>query len=787
MGSIRATAYNPSHRRAGRASQLWQLPLLLVSLGLFGYAAYLFIDPKPGLTIEQKIDVARVLLDQDRPEAAMEYLNKLLVSEKLEPANEGQIHILLARSLADAQHQRKISIPANHLRIIEQTRIALQQGVKPTAEIHRRVAESFEALEQPEDALANYRQAMALDPNLGLPIQRKIIELQLQQGELGAAEASLVKYLQEPQITDSEKAWALGHQAQLLADREVFAQARLLLDEALQLELDPVAQGEINYRIGYLSWKLNSPVEAERYLRVARDQLKVRHPLDADVCWLLGRIHQDRGDAKTAMSFYQVVLVSHPDAKIAPLARLGRGVCRIMEGEDEAGLADLQDLINEIGRRDSRAKFKPDAVEGLRKATEILVARGNYAGALELMTHEQGLLAEPPAEFFARLALVYEKRADQIESTLADLKKADRVKRHQQVRDYRVKAGDSLVAHSRMLTLADDKAYGDAMWKGIDLYDRAGDMNRVISALELFVAERPDDKLAPDALLRLGRAFQAAGMLDKAIDAYQRNQFRYPKSLAAAKSAVPLAQAYIAQGPDTYKKAESVLLSVIENNPLMTPEAEEFKQALFELAQLYHRTQRYEEAVVKLEEWTQRYPKDDRLGQMLFLMADSYRKSAELLDVQLASAKPGDGVLDASEATAARRQRLSKAKVLYDQVIELYKAQPPSGELGKLYLRLSHFYRADCLYDLGEYADAIKLYDLAAFRYQDDPSALAAYVQIVNANCALNRMEEARTANERAKWLLRRMPPEAFEDGSFAMPKQYWEQWLRWTSNAGMW
>ena len=103
-------------------------------------------------------------------------------------------------------------------------------------------------------------------------------------------------------------------------------------------------------------------------------------------------------------------------------------------------------------------------------------------------------------------------------------------------------------------------------------------------------------------------------MFDKAIAAFQRNQFRYPNSLAASKSAVPLAQAYIAKGPEAYGKAESVLKSVVENNPLLTPEAEEFKQALFELAQLYYRTGRYEEAVAKLEELTARYPNDERLG-----------------------------------------------------------------------------------------------------------------------------------------------------------------------------
>jgi len=99
------------------------------------------------------------------------------------------------------------------------------------------------------------------------------------------------------------------------------------------------------------------------------------------------------------------------------------------------------------------------------------------------------------------------------------------------------------------------------LWKGVDLYDRAGNLQSVISALELFVAERPSDRLAPDALLRLGRAYQAAGMLDKAIGAYQRNQLEYGKSLAASKSAVPLAEAYFAKGPDYYAKAEKTLLA----------------------------------------------------------------------------------------------------------------------------------------------------------------------------------------------------------------------------------
>ncbi len=407
-----------------------------------------------------------------------------------------------------------------------------------------------------------------------------------------------------------------------------------------------------------------------------------------------------------------------------------------------------------------------------------------------MLEYEQSLDHEPAAEFFARLARVYERRADQVDRSPfpADVTTADHVRREQQVRALRTHAGDAYIANSRALTVADDQAHAESLWKGVDLYDRAGSIAQATSALELFVAERPDDGQTPEALLRLGQTWQAAGQFDKAITAFQRNQFRYPQSLAASKSGVPLAQAYIAKGAEHYPKAEKVLQDVLAS-PLIGPDAEEFRQALFELAQLYYRTGRYEESVARLEELTERYPNDERRGELLFLMADSYRKSATLL-VKLASANTSDGpsgAADQAEAVAAKRERLLKARKLFDRVIDVFHDAPPKSDLEKLYLKLSHFYRADCLYDLGQYTEAIKLYDAATLRYQDDPSALAAYVQIVNAWVAMGKTEEARTANERARWLLRRMPAEAFNDGSFSMPKEYWEQWLKWTNDVGMW
>jgi tetratricopeptide (TPR) repeat protein len=304
--------------------------------------------------------------------------------------------------------------------------------------------------------------------------------------------------------------------------------------------------------------------------------------------------------------------------------------------------------------------------------------------------------------------------------------------------------------------------------------------------MELLVAERPRDALAPDIMLRLGQAYTAAGAPDKAIAVYQQLQSHHAKTAAASRSALLVAQALVAKGVTGYVEAEKTLLKLTSGQTGLSRDSDDYCRAALELDKLQYRTERFDEYITRLQDLVTRFPKSSQIAEMNFLTADSFRRDAMKVQAQLASATTTiNGNL--TQAAATKKQRLTEARNIFDRVIQLYHDAPPTNDSDKQYEKLSYFYRADCVFELGSYGDAIGLYNAAATRYEQDPASLAAYVQIVNCYCAMGKMDEARTANEKAKQLLRRMPAEAFNDGGFIMPKAYWEQWLKWTSTAGAW
>jgi tetratricopeptide (TPR) repeat protein len=702
-----------------------------------------------------------------------------------------------------------------------------------------RDARSLEALGRVEDAMNRWRHAATMadelgDPAAAAPMRRSNAEMLIHHGRPAAATRELRDLLATPGLVDDERAWALGELARVCVDDDRPNDAMPLLAEALELSPDDRIRGQVNFRLGYAAYKLGDADGARSYLMRAREQLGTGHDLDAEACYLLGQIGQEAmarldGEAallaaREAASYYEIVLRDHPGSRSAPRARMGRAVCRLVTGDVVGGSNDLRSAARSIHEKPNLAPLRDQLADSLERASRILMTRGDrgddvegasspYALALELMALERRAAEdagdEPDGDFFARLARAFEQEANRLwpgDDATSDAAVAAR----KQARSLWVRAGDAHVARSRALTMVDDAAYGESLWRGVEMYERATDLDEIIAALNRFVEERPTDPITPDALLRLGRAYQASGRKTKAAATYVSLRDQFPQSLAAAEAAVPLAGAYVSQGRDRWHLAENTLRAVLENNPVLGPESRVFREATWQLGRLYYNMGRWGEALARFEEYANRYGNDEsRRARLLFLRADCYRLAAaelaeeageERVEATLAASSMDEGRRDvqarASRAKTdqlerRRGQYLVEAHRLYEAAVAAYASAPQSDlpaerDLESTYERMAWFYRADCLFDMGRYLEAVDLYEQAAFQYQDDPSALSAYVQIVNSYVALDRPGDAKTANERAKWLLRRVPPERFRDGSVAVNREQWETWLDWSGESGL-
>ena len=91
-------------------------------------------------------------------------------------------------------------------------------------------------------------------------------------------------------------------------------------------------------------------------------------------------------------------------------------------------------------------------------------------------------------------------------------------------------------------------------------------------------------------------------------------------------------------------------------------------------------------------------------------------------------------------------------------------------------------YWGDCLYELNEpptLGEALAVYRETAARYQGDPTALTAQVQIANIHLRQGRLTEAARAIERAHWLLGSIPDKAFVAYGGYMDRLGWDEYLR--------
>ena len=536
--------------------ELWQWPLLIVALTAFAASAWVFIDPAPAWGVGQKLALGRDLIDHGRHLDAIDQLNATLDTRDLAPDDQAAVHLLLAEALDEGQRAMGLDNPANHRRIVAQTREALALGAEPEAGALERMADSLRAVGEVDDAAEEYRRALVLDATRGPAVRKKLVEMLLADGQTGQARGEVQAYRQTPGISPSEQAWASGALADVLLDEGDVVGARAELERAKNLSPEPAVRGIVHLKLGDAAYKLGELRAAENELRVARDLLGPGHDLDADACLLLGKIALERNDFAEAASFFDVIIEDHPNRPIAADASLHKAAADAALGHDEQAVEGFARAAAHLQARPTLTALANTARHLVADAHAQIAARGDTDAAVELLAVEHdlhNLSGEPPAAYFARLARTLADHADAADRRAAEAgDSAQGVEAKALARRARESAGDALLTYARRLSVADDAVAQEAVREGIDLYERAGALEDAAAALQLFALQRPKDPTTPDALRRLGDVYGELGRWEDAADAYRRNRELYPRTLAAAQSAVPLAKA---PGPPRGRRA----------------------------------------------------------------------------------------------------------------------------------------------------------------------------------------------------------------------------------------
>jgi tetratricopeptide (TPR) repeat protein len=213
-----------------------------------------------------------------------------------------------------------------------------------------------------------------------------------------------------------------------------------------------------------------------------------------------------------------------------------------------------------------------------------------------------------------------------------------------------------------------------------------------------------------------------------------------------------------------YDLGEALLhQNLSSQNQELEPQAADWRESLFALAQLLLERRRYDDAIEKFQEHVRRYPDEPTSIDAENGIATAFFESAEELTPKLVD--QGISERDRAKARQERSKRLEKALTQYQLLVthltHANGAQPLQRQeeilLGSALARVGRIHML-----LDQWEQAIESYENLAFRYLDRPECLSAYIEMATAYQKLNRPNDAATSLRQALWVIDRMDDKAF-------------------------
>ena len=797
----RASPVRPSLR------EIWQVPALIGAVLVLGGALALAVLTSPKPNFGSQLRAAESRIERERYDEALHILNDDLLAHLdtrgFGPENRRLFHVLRARAIALGQRAIGVDKRENHQNVIGEYLEAERQNAQLLPRDTHILARAMIALGLLDRALQRAAALPESQRDRRMAIVQEVIEAKMgrDQRDRDGALALLAQILEDPRLTGAEAAWALAHQARLLIEDgyEDEAIAKLLRTmPRLPRDVDPSALGELSMLLGRAYLETGAVDDASKHLHRAIERLLPGETVRGDAEVLLARADELRGELAEARDRYAGVVEDFgtEPALLPALMGLGRVLAQL-EDQDGARRAyqQLVDTHKEgvVAHRDVDRSAIGDSLMA-RFADRYAAGRNDQALDYAMLAEDLYGIDEAPDAVIRALADANRRLADERLGELGtgldrvmNLAELDPASREQARRNF-IAAGSYYSILADRVTISDNEEYADALWYGADCFDAGGDRTMAIQAFERYANEIPDDPRQAEARYRLAQAHQARGDYPEAATLYRElisdgddpDAGRGAGPFAQA-SYVPLAQTYLLDLDDSNDEQAELLLKRITGGDLGTAEASYFREGLITLGRLYYQRGRWVEAIETLEDAIARYPEDERVAQLSYLLADAYRLEADAIRTILQDAMP-DHERRAFEEQ--RRSHLRRALTLYDRARDGLERKDSRRLTGveTTYLRNAYFYLGACAFDLGDYDAAIAYYNTARERFPKDPATLVAMIQIVHAHVERGEFQSARTANERARRFYESLPPSAWDDPALPMRRDDWERWLDLTS-----
>jgi tetratricopeptide (TPR) repeat protein len=521
---------------------------------------------------------------------------------------------------------------------------------------------------------------------------------------------------------------------------------------------------------------------------------------------LIGLLYEKQGDIRAAISQFdriRRVFFGQPEALAATIFH---GDLVRPDSPREA-VALYKRALSQLGGNNETysniwlpaEKFR----SRLSDAIDDLAARGHFAEALDLAE----ALVEPFSHLVAveRRAQIHRAWSRQLEERANNERFPEAELTEAESRQHRRQAGAMWreLADLRIAT----RHYQEDLARAADDLRRGHGFEQAAIVFRELLKQEPQQG-EPEALAGLGEALLSLGKADEALAVLGRCRETFAKHPATYQTRLLSSLALQEQGK--LSEAQELLIDNLYHYSL-APQSTEWRDSLFALGSLLYRQAHelesksrlagvdridpesrrnglaileqshsvFEDAIRTLTEAVARYPNAPLAIEARYRIAEAHRHSAKLPRKRLAGV-----TIETSRALLNRQlqEHLQAAIDGYSGLITGLSDQQDAQRwpTQAAILRNCYFGRADALFDLQRYDEAIQAYSAATNRYQHDPESLEAYVQIASCHRRQGRLSEARGTLEHARVVLQRIRPDANFVRTTRLGRLEWIQLLDW-------